>query len=278
MRGGCLGRVMRRKRVRCAAALLSGFFPGPSQAALDIVGGQPESAWPAVGALRISTENGDSFCSATAITPRWLLTAAHCVDPSVIGSSPGFSFVVGDDIAAPAAVEHAIDDAVVHPNFNANDLAAGCDIALLHVAGGDLPLLPFKLNGTALTNAFVNRHVVVAGYGVTSASDGGGTTLGTRRSGIVAIDYVDNAIIASSQSTPSTCQGDSGGPAFVFDADGFPEIVGVSSFGDGNCDSLQAFSRVDAVRTFIDAVTDDSARYGGESGEGVFRNGFEPAL
>jgi secreted trypsin-like serine protease len=95
---------------------------------------------------------------------------------------------------------------------------------------------------------------------------------------VVTIDYVDSAIIASAQGTPTTCGGDSGGPAFVFDSDGFPAIVGVASFGDQECQALQGFSRVDTLLTFIDAATSSQAIHGGATGEGIFRNGWEPAL
>src|SRR5258706_6896497 len=52
--------------------------PGTGVSDENILGGTADSGDPSVVALRFSTWQGSSLCTATVIAPKLLLTAAHC--------------------------------------------------------------------------------------------------------------------------------------------------------------------------------------------------------
>jgi len=249
------------RNLRCAA-VLAWALPAAAAAAPnapDIVGGQPTTAWPGVGALVID----GSLCTAFAVAPQWVMTAAHCVSGAAAATT---FFEIGADAAAPDAT-FAIDQITVHPNYNGNDGTS--DLAVLHIKNAELPVTYFKVNSQSLTSA-AGRKIYVIGYGDTSSSGGSGT----KRIATTAIDSVDSSFIYSTYAPGGTCSGDSGGPAFVYDADGFPLALGVTAFGDQNCALFNGFQRVDKLLVFVDAAIGLSC-HDGDSCEGILRNGFE---
>ncbi len=248
---------------------------GSASAGPLIVGGQPSSQWPAVGEVSFATDTRTGTCTGFAITPRWVLTAAHCVTPAAIGTSPVFHFIVGPDDSAPGAVVYAVDDAVFDPVFDIDHVQNGHDVGLLHIKDVDLPVLPLKLNSKPLTTDIVGSSVVVMGYGVTSA---GGSDIGEKHVAQIMIDQLDAELISASQPTPGTCGGDSGGPVFVYDADGFPVVIATTSFGDGTCVAGSSYSRVDAALPFITATVGAGLCLDGDACGGIRRNDFDGDL
>jgi secreted trypsin-like serine protease len=270
-------RFERMCRAATARLLLGGFVAAcpafPASAAIlepDIVHGQLSSQWPGVGALII----GDSTeCTGFAITSQWIVTAAHCL---VGASASGVVFIIGADTLSPSATSYASDQLLVHPSFNINDVTSGYDIGLVHIKDVDLPVLPFKVNSKAQTDAAIGRDVAIMGYGVTSSS--GNDDL-HKRIGIAPIAAVNSMFIEIDYSATNalSCFGDSGGPAYVDDTDGFPLALGNASFGDQNCNQYAGYQRIDAVLAFVNAAV-SGVCLDGQSCVGIFRNGMEPAL
>jgi predicted outer membrane repeat protein len=267
-------RIAPAPRARWVAGVLLALAGGASAGPL-IVGGQPSAQWPAAGAVVFTTDTRTGTCTGSAITPRWVLTAAHCVTPATIGASPVFQFIVGPDDSAPGAVAYAVDEAVFDPAFDPGHVQNGHDVGLLHIKDVDLPVLPLKLNSKPLTADVIGSSVVVLGYGVTS---GGGNDTGKKRIAEITIDSLDTDLIGASQATPGTCGGDSGGPAFVYDADGFPLVIATTSFGDGTCQAGSDYSRVDAALPFITATVGAGLCLDGQACDGIRRNDFDGDL
>ena len=236
----------------------------------DIINGHVTSQWPGAGAVDVST---GYMCSGIAISTRWVLTAAHCVDPAGVGSA-SFTFLMGTNINSPDAT-FTVDQSSYHPLFNSNDLGAGHDVALLHVTS-DMPVLAFKLNSTALTPALNGSGALIIGYGV----DSSGMNSGIKRTAAVVVSTFDAHIILADYASTSTgtCEGDSGSPLYVYDTDGFPLMLGVASFGDAACDQFSGFGRIDTDMVFVNSVVATGLCMDGQSCDGVLRNGFEAGL
>lgn len=219
-----------------------------------IVGGTPTTEFPAVAAIRARQPGSDrgSLCTASLISPELLLTAAHCVDPSLVGAGVEFSLARGGDISAPESVV-AIDAVAFHPNFNANAPASGFDIAVARLAEPITDVAPLAINRDPAALA-AGQPTTIIGYGL---SDGFAQTgAGTKRLANTPINGFDRNFVRIGNSNPNICQGDSGGPVLV-DIGGEPTIVGVNSFGFIFCLFESSSTRVDTYLDFIDTYLDD---------------------
>jgi len=210
-----------------------------------------------------------------------VLTAAHCVNST--DPTATYSFVVGSSLGAPDNVTYAIDQVAYDANFNSLHPENGFDAGLAHIKDVDLPNSVFKLHSLTLPAVFTTPGVDVAvfGFGITSAI---ANDFGTKRYELnkVEVDPTFHNDLVSLSATSGTCEGDSGGPAFIYDSDGFPVIVGLTSFGSqANCLAGTDFSRIDKSWSFIENTlvnAGDGACQVTESCEGIVRNGFDGPL
>lgn len=194
-----------RRRWRKSAALLVlaalVSIGARAEAGPRVVGGGLADAadWPGVAALqaRLSESETVVFCSAAAIAPRWLVTAAHCAADRFGPSAAPVEAVVGavDLTAAQPEQRYAVRRAVLHPAYaaalaalRAGGGAEGADDALARTrseaavaSGHDLALLELArpYDGPIATIAFsrqrrfigADRIVRVAGFGAAAPSD-----------------------------------------------------------------------------------------------------------
>lgn len=205
-----------------------------------IINGVPFKGLPAIGAILY---RGSLHCTGTMIDKRTVLTAAHCV----YGYGPGaMEFVVGYDSYHPDA-KYTVISGVYDPNLtgNPNDFGIN-DIAVLAIST-DFSGSPIAL-GTPDLLADLSKAAGFVGYGYTGVSQTG--KLGYKEVAWIQIAKAGTTTFEIDTPGKNTCNGDSGGPAVQFKGP-TPFVIGVTSWGDGPCETFGEDMRVDAYSSWI---------------------------
>ncbi|XP_066522834.1 coagulation factor X isoform X2 [Hoplias malabaricus] len=230
-----------------------------------IVGGQLQkqggSPWQVL--LRKKDESG--FCGGTLIKPRWVVTAAHCLqeapDHVTIGDYDKFRVDEGEQ-------KISVKKVVVHPHFH--EFTFDSDVALLFLAQEvELSAVasPVCLPDTHLSRALglEGQRGVVSGWGATSFLGRSSRFLRKVTLPVVSQEecmrttdqlITDNMFCAGFLEADSdACTGDSGGP-FVVNFRGTVFLTGVVSWGEG-CAAKGKFGVYTRLGNFLPWIQDE---------------------
>jgi hypothetical protein len=238
---------------------------GAGVARQGIVDGQREHGFPAVGALLLGEGESLQLCTGTVISPRVVLTAAHCLEHTPDGKG---LFLLGDDISSPAQ-SISFSSAVIRPEYEKIEISPtaipGCparreDELVLNISDVALVLLdepvamePMMVRHDSL-DGMENARVTLIGFGNSGSLFGLGYGAGPKRSGQATIGGMlpDLLFIYRHGHRQGTiCGGDSGGPMLLSTEEGM-RIIGVASRGD--CDEVGVFTRTDSLGDWIETT------------------------
>lgn len=228
-----------------------------------IVNGEATLAFPQVAALSVQYSSfGDTYCSATLVSPTELITAAHCVD-SLAGNArngaQNFAVFGGNIEAGEISFASEIVDWGSHPSWS-GDVEGGGDIAWIRMAEPNTLVEPVGLFGGGVNSLQAGELFDFVGFGITSDGRNDG---GTKRTAAIPFQSVRGAYLISRDATKNVCSGDSGGAALRREGDEQWSLVGVNSFvsddlrNDRPCSTgSNGATRIDLYRDWIMEFTD----------------------
>jgi secreted trypsin-like serine protease len=217
-----------------------------------IVGGTlATQPWPAQAFVDIRLGADSFMCGGTLVTPRHVVTAAHCVtdDAGIPVPPSAVTLVLGHaDLGEPIppADRYVPDGVTVHPSYDAQSLAH--DVAVLRLAR-PAAQAPLPIIGVDETDRWApGTMATIVGWGLTSTDGSVSSELREAQVPIVGdaacdADYaafggIDaTTMVCAGDGTSDACQGDSGGPLMATRADSSWALVGMPSWGTDCADA-----------------------------------------
>ncbi len=204
----------------------------------------------------------NSLCTGTLVAPDLVLTAAHCVTPSVLGYSSqsqvtAATSVIVDttNVYGTSGREISASETIPNPYFDIDNLGDN-DIGLVRLSQSVTDRTPSVINRLH-NDAMPGLTTTLIGYGLTDPYDDNSAgrlyVLANKSSIACTSDLGSDAnLLCYTQSDGTgSCSGDSGGPSFAT-IGGAQKVVGVTSFGDRYCQQYGAYTRTDAELSFLD--------------------------
>lgn len=223
-------------------------------------------AWTEAGALLLESGGTPTWgCSSSLIAPDVVLTAAHCVDPAVVGYEPEavwFSKDVDQNTTDATTSENAYRGSnwVLHGSWAYAELQVGLalnyDIALVFLdeAHEDTPLAVVP-TAEEMAQLVLDAPVVIVGWGQQGSGESGVKQVADSFVAEVAeYEFKVGEEVADSRK----CYGDSGGPSFMaVESDALTpwRVVGVTShtYDNYGCDNTGGVdTRVDFYLDWLD--------------------------
>ncbi|CAG0878655.1 unnamed protein product [Darwinula stevensoni] len=221
----------------------------------------PLGAWPWMALLfyEFPGEEMKPRCGGAVINERYVITAAHCVSPIIIGdnklayvrlgehtlsTNPDCRGATNED-CLPLYINVNVEQTIIHPNFKLNGRnAISSDIALLRLAKVVDFQNPVTLNnGTDVLQQLQVPIVPLAACSVIPF--------------FKSVTFTNEYICAGGEPNKDACMGDSGGPLMIL-RPGIAQyfLIGVVSFGTPYCGLIDAPSVYTRITQYLDWILD----------------------